>query len=118
MKRKRIRSGVIVGLTVMLAPLVTQAAIVYTNTSTITQLWAWAQTGSSADGDAIVLMDTGLTACPKGVWIPATNNPNKVYSAALVAYTSKKALKFSVYDNEFWSGSGTPYCKVYAIFLE
>lgn len=106
------------GLLILMAPGISMGAIVFTKTAPVNKVWTWAQTASSVDGDAVLHLDTGLTECPAGVFIQDAENSDKAYSAALTAYTTGKLVKAQVFNDLYWAGSSTPYCKVRAIFLE
>ncbi|MGP0171776.1 hypothetical protein ACSVIJ_07820 [Pseudomonas sp. NCHU5208] len=106
------------GFAVLLLPGVCLGEVVYSKAATISGFWSWAQTETSVDGDAVLHIDTGLTQCPNGVYIKDTENSSKAYSAALSAYVANKTVRVQVYDDQYWAGSSTPYCKVRAVFLE
>ena len=106
------------GVVMLLAPGISMGAIVYTKAAPVSKVWTWSQTASSVDGDTVLHLDTGLAECPAGVFIQDAENSDKAYSAALTAYTTGKPIRVQVFNDLYWTGSSTPYCKVRAIYLE
>jgi len=96
------------------------AAVVNTESKIIDEYLTWTETdGADVDGDTLIKMNTGLEACPQGVYIKNAEVAKGVVSAALAAYMSNQKVVFQVWDDEskFWNGSVNNYCKVRAIVL-
>ncbi|MCL9782534.1 hypothetical protein M9194_13950 [Vibrio sp. S4M6] len=90
----------------------------YTTSGNIGQIRAYADSGSSSDtSDVVILLNTGLSQCPTGVWLSATSPGLKsMLSVALTAYAANKPVVFQV-SNTMWPGNNNPYCQVVAAFL-
>ena len=78
-----------------------------------------AESNASLDGDTLVRIDTGLTQCPKGVYIKFSAFASQVNSTVLAAYMAQEKVAFQVWNDSarFWRGSGTPYCQVRAVII-
>jgi hypothetical protein len=62
----------------------------------------------------VILVDTPLAGCEGGFWISgddAENNPTMV-SMLLSAFHANSQVRFSAYNDDFWSGSSTKYCRI------
>lgn len=81
----------------------------------VTQILAYPQ---YVNGDVIIVSDTLPAGCEGGFWMSKTDAGfSATYAALLLAYTSKALVRIWYYDNQMWSGSGTPTCKVYVLNL-
>ena len=93
-----------------------------TNKGIITKLFAYDDYGAIAgrDGaDIAVWMNTGITGCEHGVWLsPSAPGYKMLASFLLTAYTTKQPVRFQIYDDRLWKGSGTNLCQIDAIRFE
>ena len=59
-------------------------------------------------------VDSAITGCEGGFWISSDDvekNPAMV-SLLLSAFHANSQVRFSAYNDDFWSGSSTKYCRV------
>jgi len=101
----------------------TADTVTSTSTAPISRIAAYDDYGqvSGKDGaDVIVILDTGFSVCPDGVYIsPSAPGYKTMVSFALTAYTSGKNIRVQAYDNRIWAGSSTTkLCEADAIRLE
>jgi hypothetical protein len=93
-----------------------------TNKGNITKLFAYDDYGSmqgKEGADIAVWFDTGITGCEHGVWLsPSAPGYKMIASFLLTAYTSKQQVRFQIYDDKVWTGSGNKLCKIDAIRFE
>jgi len=81
----------------------------------VTQILAYPQ---YVNGDVVIVTDALPTGCEGGLWMSKSDAGfSATYASVLLAYTNKATVRIWYYDNQMWSGSGTPTCKVYVINL-
>jgi len=97
------------------------AGIVASVAGEISQISTWNEAESSLliDGDTLIKISTGITACPQGVYVQHSDYSPAVLSIVLSSYMSNNKIAFQVWDDSsrFWKGSGVSYCQVRAVVL-
>ena len=59
-----------------------------------------------------------LVGCEGGFWIRASDPGFKTNVATvLLAYNSKSALRVWAYNDQLWTGSGAPTCRIHGLGL-
>ncbi|KAF7763150.1 hypothetical protein PUND_b0488 [Pseudoalteromonas undina] len=113
---------VLVGLTLVLFSFSTFSSVTTTDKGAITKLFAYDDYGAVAnrDGaDIAVWIKTGIAGCDDGVWLsPSAPGYNTISSFLLTAYTTKQQVRFQVYPDKVWQGSGSKLCQIDAIRFE
>jgi len=88
------------------------AAQVQVNVGVITRMWTHSVYGN---GDVWFLGTSGAGPC-QAFWLRASDPGFKnLFGVLLAARAADRAVLVSAHDNELWSGSGTPSCRVDAI---
>ncbi|QDO85867.1 hypothetical protein FM037_24670 [Shewanella psychropiezotolerans] len=97
-------------------------AITTTSFGTLNKLFVYDDFGAvnGVEGaDVAVWFDTGLAECSAGVWLSPSQPGYKMLSSSLLAaYMSKSKVRFQVYNDEIWTGSGSNLCKIDALRFE
>ena len=115
-------SRVIIGLFTIILSFSAFSSVKTTDKGTITRLFAYDDYGAVAgrDGaDIAVWMKTGIVGCEDGVWLsPSAPGYKMIGSFLLTAYTTKQQVRFQIYTDRLWKGSGTKLCQIDAIRFE
>jgi hypothetical protein len=102
---------------VLLAVSDADAALVYGNVGTLTQLWSYTDFGN---GDVIFQVASPLASCQDGFWLRMTDPGAKTtYAQLLSAWHTRQPLHLHAYDDQLWTGSSTGrYCRLYLVRYE
>ncbi len=83
--------------------------------SVIQKLYVYTQFGS---GDVQVIPEVKATNCTAGYWLSPEDPGYQATLGMLVsAYHSKTVVLLSGDDQQIWSGSGSPHCRLVAVGL-
>lgn len=103
-------------------PLVSSAAVVNSSIGMIDAMYAYDDYGAQdrfEGADVAVWFKTGIKECSAGVWLtPSAPGYQTLVSFLLTAYTAKQRVKFQVYNDRIWTGSGRKLCQIDAIRFE
>jgi hypothetical protein len=107
---KRVRC--IVALAAALTTAVSQATPVTANIGTLTRMWVHSTYGN---GDVWFVGATGSGSCA-AFWLRASDLGMKnLYTVLLAARAAGRPVVVYAHDDQLWSGSGTPSCRVEAV---
>ena len=96
----------------LLACFVIQAAPVTVNIGTLTRMWVH---GTFGNGDVWFVGTTGGGSC-QAFWLRASDPGVKnMYAVLLAARTAGRPVLVYAHDDQLWSGSGSPSCRVEAV---
>jgi hypothetical protein len=96
-------------------PLVGYGALQTTTTTYITSIGSYAALGG---GDVIVSVSNLATNCGGGFWLkPGDGGTDRTLSTLLSAYHAHSHVQITGYDNDLWPGSGSPFCRIYAVSI-
>jgi hypothetical protein len=91
-----------------------QAAVVgdYTNRK-VTEFFTYSDFGG---GDVMFKVDLPIAGCEGGFWLRPSDAGFKANLATLLlAYTTKVNLRVWAYNDQLWTGSGAPTCRLYLL---
>lgn len=81
----------------------------------ITEMYTYTEYGG---GDVVFRVDVPIAGCEGGFWLRSTDAGYKTNVAAvLMAYGNKSAVRVWAHNDQLWSGSGSPTCRLYSIGL-
>jgi hypothetical protein len=111
------RAKSVCGVIAVVAGLTTgvgQAATVTANIGLLTRMWVHATFGSGS-GDVWFVGTTGGGSC-QAFWLRGADiGVKNLYAVLLAARATGRPVLVYANDNELWSGSGSPSCRVEAI---
>jgi hypothetical protein len=88
------------------------AAVVATPSTTITYLSILSEYGN---GDVTFVTATLVSGCD-GFWLRRIDAGFKeLYAALIMAYATKVPTVVHAHNDSIWPGSGSPFCRVYAM---
>ena len=96
------------------------SALSLTNVGKILEINSYLDYG---DGDVLIKFDTGLNACPDGVFIPGSIQSKPASqmagSMALAAHLAQRDVRMEVFTSNLWSGSESKkYCAIRRIDIK
>jgi len=97
------------------------AAVVYGSVGNIVHLYSYAttSTGSTSNGDVVVVAVSTLTGCADGFWLRASDPGSKnVFAQLLSARLTQTPIKVWVYTDQLWSQSAGQFCRIESIDLD
>ena len=90
-----------------------KAAIVAAYSVTITSLYTYPQYGG---GDVVIQVSQPAPGCPAGFWLAASDPGMKtVYAQLLAARLTRTPLAIWAFDDQIWTGAGSPTCRIQAV---
>lgn len=89
--------------------------IVTTDAGRMSGMYAYDDYGN---GEILVHFETGLSECPRGVYLtPTAPGFESMRNMLVTAFAAEKPVRFQVYNNRFFAGSRAPRCEVDAVHL-
>lgn len=111
-----------ISILLLTMPMVSFAAVVNSSVGIIDSIYAYDDFGAQdrfEGADVAVWFKTGLSECSAGVWLtPSAPGYQTLVSFLLTAYTTKQRVRFQVYSDRIWNGSGNKLCQIDAIRFE
>ena len=108
--------NIVVCILLMIFSNTVSAAVVQTKTGIITRLSAYDDYGAvtgKEGADIVAWFSTGVSGCEHGVYLtPAAPGYNSIASFLLAAYASKQNVKFQIYNDRKWKGTGYNVCQI------
>jgi hypothetical protein len=90
-----------------------KAAIVAATNVTITSLYTYPQYGG---GDVVIQISQPVAGCGGGFWLSGSDPGMKtVYAQLLAARLTRATLAIWAFNDQIWTGSGTPTCRIQAV---
>lgn len=99
-------------LSVLLLTSTVHGAVVSTAPGTINTLQTYSEAGG---GDVTFVTTTTFSGCD-GFWLRPTDAGFKaLYAALTMAYATQTPVMVFAHNDSIWTGSGSPFCRVYMI---
>lgn len=81
----------------------------------VTEVYTYEDFGG---GDVIFRVDIPIVGCEGGFWLRPTDPGFKTNVATvLLAYSTKSALRVWGFNDQLWTGSAAPTCRLYSLGL-
>ena len=89
------------------------AAVVMAPNVTITTFYTYPQFGG---GDVVIQVSQSVAGCEGGFWLSGGDPGMKtVYAQLLAARLTRAPLAIWAYNDQIWTGSGSPTCRIQAV---